>query len=92
MYDSNTATQNDGSSRNNTKKENIDQELEPKKRPSKERRGWQGEEKKIENPEQVLDPKKQSKDSRGWIEIGLLWLVLSALPASVLSARAFLWL
>ena len=34
-------------------------------RPSKERRGWQGEE-KIENPEQELEPKKHlSKESSG---------------------------
>ena len=34
--------------------------------PSKECRGWQGEEKKIENPGQELEPKKHlSKESRG---------------------------
>ena len=31
-----------------------DQELEPKERPSKERRGWQGEENNIENAEREL--------------------------------------
>ena len=49
------------------KKVNVDQELEPKKRPSKECRGWQGEEKKIENAEQELEPKKHSsRENRGW--------------------------
>ena len=49
------------------KKANVDQELELKKRPSKERRGWQGEEKKIENAEQELEPKKRpSRENSGW--------------------------
>ena len=33
---------------------NVDQELQPNKRPNKERRGWQGEENNIENVEQEL--------------------------------------
>ena len=36
------------------KKANVDQELEPKKHPSRENRGWQDEENNIENAEQEL--------------------------------------
>ena len=38
-----------------------------KKRPSKEHRGWQSEEKKIENAKQELELKKHpTRENRGW--------------------------
>jgi len=62
----------------------VDQELEPKKRPSKERRGWQGEKNNIENAERELQL------GRFFGLLGVLYLVLFALPTSPLFARAFL--